>query len=123
MFANCSTLTTVPALAPASAELQSSCYQSMFKGCTSLTTAPDLPANFDKNVRDAYNQMFSGCTSLNNVKCYATTLNSRLSGTPTTNWLSNVASSGTFHTPESVSFTWTRNASGIPEGWTVVKDL
>lgn len=123
MFEGCISLTTAPALAPASAELQSSCYQSMFMGCTSLTTAPDLPANFDKKVLDAYNQMFSGCTSLNNVKCYATTLNSRLSGTPTTNWLSNVASSGTFHTPSSVSFTWSSGASGIPTGWTVVNDL
>lgn len=123
MFEGCIRLTTVPALAPASAELQSSCYQSMFKGCTSLTTAPDLPANFtNRSAQNAYREMFSGCTSLNSVKCYASTVAGG-GAPPTSNWLSNVASSGTFHTPESVSFTWTRNASGIPEGWTVVHDL
>ena len=123
MFEGCISLTTAPALAPASTGLQMSCYKSMFKGCTSLTTAPDLPANFNSNnARNAYDEMFSGCSSLNSVKCYATTLYSRLSGTPTADWLSNVASSGTFHRPSSATF-WTTGASGIPTGWTEVDDL
>ena len=125
MFANCSTLTTAPALAPASAELKESCYQAMFKDCTSLTTAPDLPANFTGRVvcTNAYKEMFSGCTSLNSVKCYATMLKRGLSAPPTTDWLSGVVSSGTFHTPASVDFTWSTDASGIPSGWTVENDL
>lgn len=123
MFANCSTLTTVPALASASAELQRSCYQFMFKDCTSLTTAPDLPANFtNRRAQDAYGEMFSGCTRLNSVKCYASTVAGG-GAPPTSNWLSGVASSGTFHTPSSVSFTWSSGTSGIPLGWTVVNDL
>ena len=60
MFANCTSLTTVPEL-PATT-LTSSCYESMFEGCSSLTTAPELPATTLANW--CYNNMFSNCTSL-----------------------------------------------------------
>ena len=60
MFNNCTSLTTAPAL-PATT-LAGSCYHGMFNNCTSLTTAPALPATTLAN--QCYADMFQGCTSL-----------------------------------------------------------
>jgi hypothetical protein len=60
--------------------------------------------------------MFEGCTKLSYVKCLATDI----SATDCTyNWLYNVASSGTFI--KAANTDWSRNSSGIPDGWTVRK--
>ena len=113
MFHGCTSLTTAPAL-PATT-LVSSCYYGMFYGCNSLTTAPELPAK--TLVEGCYYNLFDNCTSLNNVTVYA----DDISGTDcTTNWLSNVASSGTFRNLGSVIYS--TGASGIPSGWTEVKN-
>lgn len=122
MFNGCTGLKTAPAL-PAT-NLAEYCYSYMFSNCTSLTTAPILPA--PALVNRCYYYMFSGCTNLNRVTCLATS-GINLSSS-TSNWLGNVASSGTFtknaSTPAGSSGTsgqyWkTDNANGIPEGWTV----
>ena len=60
MFANCTNLTTAPAL-PATT-LGIYCYESMFQGCTSLATVPALPATTLKNY--CYRSMFQGCTQI-----------------------------------------------------------
>ena len=60
MFADCTSLTTAPAL-PATT-LTNECYYGMFNNCTSLTTAPALPATTLAN--QCYADMFQGCTSL-----------------------------------------------------------
>ena len=71
MFADCTSLTTAPAL-PAMT-LAEGCYNSMFYGCTSLTTAPALPTTTLVNY--CYTNMFVGCTSLTTVPSLpATTL-------------------------------------------------
>ncbi len=71
MFANCSSLTTVPAL-PATT-LADNCYESMFSGCSNLTTAPELPATTLADY--CYRHMFNGCTSLTTaLDLLATTL-------------------------------------------------
>jgi len=62
-----------------------------------------------------YNSMFNGCTGLNYVKCLATNISA--SGC-TTNWLSNVAVSGTFIKAAPMS-RWTEGNNGIPSGWTI----
>jgi len=63
-----------------------------------------------------YNNMFRECTLLNEVTCYATSgINENSS---TTNWLSGVASTGTF--TKAAGSTWPTGTSGIPSGWTVV---
>jgi len=111
MFSNCTSLTTAPAL-PATT-LAQTCYASMFSGCTSLTTAPELPAT--TLVSYCYNYMFSGCTSLNYIKCLATNISASAC---TTNWLNNVAASGTFIKDASMT-NWTTGNNGIPSGWTV----
>ena len=113
MFQNCHSLTTAPAL-PATT-LASSCYYSMFYGCNSLTTAPELPAK--TLAEGCYYNLFDNCTSLNNVTVYADDISAL---DCTTNWLSNVASSGTFRNLGSVIYP--TGASGIPSGWTEVKN-
>ena len=138
MFGNCTSLTTAPEL-PATT-LSVRCYQQMFSGCYSLTTAPELPATtldtgcynemfYDcRNLIDApelpattlanncYQGMFQGCTSLNYIKCLATNVTSTYY---TSNWVNNVASSGTFVKNENTTG-WTTGNSGIPTGWTVI---
>ena len=110
MFSSCTRLTTAPIL-PATT-LAKECYYEMFYWCTSLTTAPDLPATtLDDNC---YYGMFYGCTNLNSITCLATDISA---SSCTTNWLKNVAASGTFYKASSME-SWTTGANGIPSGWT-----
>ena len=121
MFAGCTGLATAPEL-PATT-LAGSCYRNMFRGCTSLTTAPELPATTLANY--CYEYMFSGCTSLNYIKCLTS---SGMTATQClSNWVSGVASTGTFvKSPSATTGStdgdsqWLINSpNGIPEGWTV----
>ena len=112
MFQGCTSLTTAPEL-PATT-LADNCYYEMFRDCTSLTTAPDLPAT--TLVDHCYYGMFRGCTNLNSVTCLATDISA---SNRTTNWLWNVAATGTFYKPTSTD--WGEpGASSIPNGWTVL---
>ena len=113
MFWDCSSLTTAPAL-PATT-LVEGCYRNMFFSCSSLTTAPALPAT--TLVQDCYCYMFYGCRKLNYITVYA---DDNSASDCTTDWLINVASSGTFRNLGSA--TYSRGASGIPTGWTEVKN-
>ena len=111
MFSGCTSLVNAPTL-PATT-LAYSCYESMFSGCTSLVNAPTLPAT---TLADwCYGDMFSGCSSLNYIKCLATDISA--TGC-TSNWVTNVASTGTFVKAASMT-SWTTGTSGIPTGWTV----
>ena len=114
MFQSCSKLTSAPAL-PATT-LASNCYYNMFRGCTSLTTAPELPAT--TLASNCYYGMFQNCTSLNSITVYADDISAK---NCTNNWLSNVASTGTFHNLGSAIYP-TNSPSGIPFGWTEVKN-
>ena len=114
MFNGCTSLTTTPTL-PATT-LVNSCYSGMFRGCTSLTTAPTLPSTTLASF--CYGQMFQNCSSLNSITVYA----NDVSATDcTSNWLSGVASSGTFNNYGSATYP-TNSPSGIPTGWTEVKN-
>ena len=111
MFEGCTALTTAPAL-PATT-LTNYCYNSMFSGCTSLATTPELPATTLANY--CYQYMFNGCTSLNYIKAMFTTTPSN---SYTGNWVSGVASTGTF--VKNSAATWNvTGINGIPTGWTV----
>ena len=110
MFQGCTNLTTAPEL-PATT-LVNNCYQQMFQGCTSLTAAPELPAT--TLAIYCYNAMFQGCTKLNSVTCFATNISKE---NATTNWLKDVAATGTFSMAEGMTG-WSTGASGIPSGWT-----
>ena len=113
MFYNCTSLTTAPEL-PATT-LKQYCYFSMFQGCSSLTTAPTLPAT--TLTQYCYSRMFQGCSSLNSVTTYADDISA---SSCLTDWLSYVASSGTFY--NNGSATYPTGESGIPSGWTVVNN-
>ena len=111
MFHGCTSLVNAPEL-PATT-LTQECYRYMFSGCTSLVNAPTLPAT--TLVLFCYGGMFQGCTSLNYIKCLATDIpDSRC----TQEWVSGVASTGTFVKNASMA-SWTTGTSGIPTGWTV----
>ena len=113
MFNGCTSLTTAPAL-PATT-LAQYCYSSMFNGCKALTTAPELPAT--TLIDYCYETMFANCTRLNYIKCLATKITASYC---TSNWLSRVASTGTFVKNPSISTTsWGTGTSKIPSGWTV----
>ena len=113
MFNGCTSLTTAPSILTATT-LANHCYQAMFMGCTSLTTAPELPAT--TLVTCCYDHMFYGCTSLNYIKCLAT---NRDADACTSEWVSNVAATGTFVKAAGMSG-WPTGANGIPQGWTIV---
>ena len=113
MFHNCTSLTQAPEL-PAT-QLTEYCYSSMFNGCTSLTQAPELSAT--TLARACYNNMFYGCTSLNHIKCLATDISVEFC---TDDWLSNVASVGTFECDNKKYFLLD-SSSGIPVGWTITE--
>ena len=139
MFKGCSSLKEAPAL-PAE-ELASYCYYSMFSGCRSLAEAPELPATTlksycynlmfencisltsapvleaEKLEAGCYKEMFKGCKNLNYVTCFATDISAT---DATSNWLADVAPSGTFMKEVGMN-AWTLNSpSGVPEGWTVI---
>ena len=115
MFYRCTNLTIAPSVLPAET-LTGYCYNAMFLGCTSLKTAPLLSAT--KLARDCYYSMFYGCTNLNYIKAmFTTTPGSYYTG----QWLSGVASSGTF--VKNPDATWSSSISigpdTVPEGWTI----
>lgn len=109
MFSGCTSLTTAPEL-PATT-LGIKCYGGMFSGCTSLTTAPELPAT--NLVFYCYSYMFQGCSKLNSITVY---VEDRGEYDWTNDWLSGVASSGTFNNMGFAPFS--RGKYGIPSGWT-----
>ena len=112
MFMGCTSLTTAPALPATTLEVM--CYKSMFSNCTSLTQAPALPATTLNFM--CYSNMFSNCTSHNYIKCLATDISAP---SCTNNWVSGVASTGTFVKAASMN-DWATGSSGIPEGWSVL---
>ena len=109
MFQGCTGLTSAPEL-PATT-LNTGCYSSMFNGCTGLTSAPELPATTLSNF--CYRSMFQGCTHLSLIKVHFTAW-----GSQTNNWVSNVASTGTFYKTSALPEEYA--TSKIPTGWTVV---
>lgn len=120
-FYNCTSIVEVaPDFLPATT-LAHSCYYAMFHGCDSLTTVPELPAT--TLTEDCYNSMFAGCSKLNYIKMLATDISA-----PDClyNWVSGVASTGTFvKNPAMTSLptaALSNQYAGIPSGWTVIDD-
>ena len=114
MYYGCTSLTTVSEL-PATTMAQN-CYRSMFQGCTKITTAPDLPAT--EITTFSYYQMFKGCSKLNYVKAMFLATSGDGVNQWTFEWLSGVASGGTFVKNSAATWT-TTGVSGVPNGWTV----
>jgi len=113
LFYNCTRLKDASNLILPATSLTNYCYYEMFRGCTGFSAAPTLPAT--TLAQYCYYQMFYGCTSLNSIKCLATNITA---SNCTTNWVYNVASTGTF-TKDILMSTWTTGVNGIPTNWTV----
>ena len=111
MFNGCTSLKTVPQGYLPATTLATSCYYGMFYN-TAITQSPVLPA--ETLVTSCYREMFRNCKSLNHITCLATDISA---SNCLTNWVTNVASSGTFVKAESA--TWPNGGNGIPNGWTV----
>ena len=112
MFSDCSSLTTAPKLLATT--LTERCYDAMFELCTSLTTAPELPAT--TLAKNCYSYMFSDCNKLTSINVNFSAWNP---SNATTNWLAEVASSGTFTCPAALPDN--RNENSIPVGWTRIE--
>ena len=122
MFSGCTSLVTAPVL-PA-INLFNGCYHYMFAVCTSLVNAPVLPAEHIKPY--SYAEMFKGCSLLDKVECYATTW--VIHEDPgferfdsTYEWLDGTSANGTFYKATNTQNEWSRDSSGIPDGWTVIE--
>lgn len=114
MFEGCSSLNDIYyGMEVTTFEGNMSCAR-MFKDCTSLTYGPTIDAT--TLGYKTYSSMFNGCSSLNNITVKFTDWNEAEQSTE--NWLSGVASTGTFRCPSNLDTT-TRDASHVPDGWTV----
>ena len=111
-FSSCTKLKIAPQLPKNT--IANYCYEYMFYNCRSLQEAPDIICN-QLATYSCYH-MFCGCNALKYLKCTATSVSNT---NCTTNWLLDVASSGTFVKNSSMS-SWASGVSGIPSGWTVV---
>ena len=114
MFEGCSSLTQAPALLATT--LASYCYSSMFSECANLTQAPALPAT--TLAEYCYTDMFSGCSNLNTIKLGYTGKFTDAPSGAFNNWVSGVASTGTFYYNGSDT---TTGVNAIPTGWTVIQ--
>ncbi len=141
MFAQCKSLTAAPALpattlatscyegmfastgltaAPAlpATTLADGCYTGMFMECTALTAAPALPAT--TLATSCYMMMFMDCTALTQIHIASPYSDD---STVYDEWLEGVSSSGTiYYTHPSWTSAPTGSASGVPTGWTLVKE-
>ena len=111
MLQGCTSLTSAPALP--STTLAENCYDGMFQGCSALTKAPTLPAT--TLLASCYWDMFKNCSKLNYIKMLATNISA---SNCLANWVSGVASSGTFVKNKNATWSVT-GVNGIPSGWTV----
>ena len=114
LFNGCISLTTAPEL-PATT-LANNCYDNMFYRCTSLTSAPELPAT--TLATNCYESMFSECINLNTIKLGYTGNFANAPSNAFNNWVSVVASEGTFYYNGDDR---TTGPNAIPTGWTVSK--
>jgi len=110
MFSNCTSLINVSSNLLPALNLGTQCYWYMFEGCSGLTESPILSAT--NLASQCYNGMFMNCSSLNSVICLSTSTMSF------SNWLTGVASTGTFYKMPNVG--WESGLYGIPSDWTVV---
>ena len=115
MFAHCDNLVNPPALQATT--LAEGCYYQMFRGCGRLVQAPELPADY--LTQYCYCGMFDSCVSLTSIRVYA---DYNSASDCTTDWLKDVAPTGTFYNLGSATYT-SSSVSGIPSGWTEARTI
>lgn len=112
-FGGCYAATAAPFLG--AKEMAGSCFRHMFQDCKSLRKAPDLLAT--EISSGCMYGMYDGCIALKKVRVQFTDWHD---GRHTTDWLKNVAATGTFVCPTALAQTFGDNY--IPEGWTIEID-
>ena len=141
-------LLSVPAgLLPAT-DLSNSCYKEMFSECTNLKSADiELPATTVTNKKSVYYSMFYNCISLvdapiikatsvsgtnpfgrmfygcSQMKYLVCDMLNEPSSSISKDWLNGVDATGTFYMRQDATWdsTVSRDANGVPAGWTIVK--
>ena len=115
MFNNCQSLVDASMITITS-EKSRSCYN-MFNMCKNLKKSPIIKGDITSSSCE---RMFYGCSNLSDVTYLGTT---SPSSSNSRNWMQNVAATGTFYMRQDATWdsTVTRDANGIPEGWTIVK--
>lgn len=101
---------------------RSNIFKEMFKGCTSLEETCYIGLSSSADQESIYfTSMFEDCTSLNKIYI-SSSWTAPMSSTFTTDWVKNVAASGTFYdySPDTVWNQW--GDSYIPTGWTRVPE-
>lgn len=116
LFKNCTTLIDASELSLPKMT-KKSCYECMFYGCTSLVTSPILISK--TLTEDCYKDLFYGCSSLNSIKCYNV---EDISEYVSSDWVNDVAASGTFFINAKGDWNETNKASHIPENWAINND-
>ena len=112
-FDNDNSLTATPSvLHPVN--LNPYCYYRMYNS-TNIKNTPVLPSQTLKER--CYVQLFASCNDFSSVTSYANNISAT---SCLENWMNGVKSSGTFHNLGTASYP--RNASGVPNGWTIVKN-
>lgn len=114
MFIGCNSLTDASNLSLPATTLANYCYAGMFANSANITKGPVLKATTLKT--SCYANMFQNCPKLNYIKALFTTTPS---GTYMTNWVSGVASSGTFVKNSAATWSVTCGTSTVPCNWTV----
>ena len=121
MFQNCYSLSQPPAVLSATTA-QLTTYRRMFfmeNGSTAMTTSPLMICNFGNETElTSKCQIFSGNNNLSTVRCFWTNNSGTFKNL--TEWMKNVASTGTFYKRSTQSFQ--NGANGIPTGWEVIDD-
>lgn len=141
MFANCTSLTTGSHISYSN-RIPNQAFREMYYGCTALTTVYELNSteigdhscnSMFRNTAlttgldlrkvtsigaNAINNMYADCPNITTV--YAPTVTWDTS--KASNWLNNVAASGTLYADDSVAGSITRDSvSGCPTGWSVAE--
>lgn len=115
MFYENTALSAAPAEIPDITTIGMGIFYQAFANCTHLTKAPTIKIkNFGTEWGTLY-QMFQNCTSLNEIEVHFSDWGTN---SATAQWVSNVASTGTFKCPASLPTTL--GVSNIPNGWTIV---
>ena len=130
MFIRCTALETTPSVLPikqfkaSNGGAATSIYENMFAGCVKITESPIIEAeslyinNGRTPVEACFKGMFSGCTNLSKItvkfKSDVDTEKNQL-----TEWVRDVAPTGTFYMPADSEWTPPRNINGVPLGWNI----
>lgn len=98
-------------------------FKEMFKACTSLEETCEIGLSSTANQTSNYfTSMFEDCTSLNKIYI-SSSWTAPVSDTFTSNWVKNVASTGTFYDNTANTIWNTFGDSYIPTGWARVPEF